>query len=57
MEAVSVAEMIGEEDGMTEGVAVVSTVVEGAAEMIEGTLTFSQPYNLASFSIFFTIVP
>ena len=56
MEAVSVAEMIGEEDGMTEG-AVVSTVVEGAAEMIEGTLTFSQPYNLASFSIFFTIVP
>ena len=41
---------------MTEG-AVVSIVVEVAAEMIEGTLDFSQPFHLASFSIFFTIVP
>ena len=55
-EEASVAVTIDEEEGMTEG-AVDSIAVEVAAEMIEGILDFSNPFHLASFLIFFTIVP
>ena len=55
-EEASDAVTIDEEEGMTEG-AVDSIAVEVAAEMIEGTLDFSNPFHLASFLIFFTIVP